>query len=155
MPKRETIDKAVLDECIKEWKDGRHMSDIAVDHNIKYHPLRRALMQSGASDLVRRDRAVSSAEVDDCMRERRMRINELCDALLERLERYLDDDAYIKRNLRSLTAAIKDIKAVQGIVTDLDYKEQAARIKNLEKAFETDNAGVVIKIEGGADAWSQ
>lgn len=155
MAKRESIPKEVLEECKKEWMEGRHISDIAVDHGLKYHPLRRALMQCGASDLLRRDRAVGAIEVDECMRERRERINELCDALLERLERYLDDDAYIKQNLRSLTAAIKDIKAVQGIVTDLDYKEQSTRIKNLEKEFESDSSGIVIKIEGGSADWSE
>ena len=156
MPKREVIPDDVLKKCIDEYVNGsQHMTDLAVKYGVKYLPLRRAMINAGASDLAKRNAAVSSAEVEAAMRERRERLNELCDALIERIETYAADDEYLKRNLRQLTNSLKDVKSVQGIVTDLDLREQEARIKNLEKAFESDGAGVVIKIEGGADAWSE
>lgn len=53
------------------------------------------------------------------------------------------------RDLRSLTAALMDIKEIQMIKSALDIREQQARIKNLEKAAspeaeDTGETGVII-----------
>lgn len=55
-------------------------------------------------------------------------------------EKLLETRTIIDRaGLRQLTAALKDIKEVQMLKSELDRREQEARISNLEKQAEKDN----------------
>ena len=55
-------------------------------------------------------------------------------------EKLLEAKTIIDRaGLRQLTAALKDIKEVQMLKSELDRKEQEARIANLQKQAEKDN----------------
>ena len=65
------------------------------------------------------------------------------DLLLEKIEhavRALDDPEILglvpKASLRGISGALKDIQEIQGLRTELDTKEQKARIKKLEREAE-------------------
>lgn len=63
-----------------------------------------------------------------------------------------------KSGLKAVASALRDIKEVQMLKTELDRREQEARIRNLEKSAETDdNSGKEIKviIEGDLDKYSK
>ena len=62
-----------------------------------------------------------------------------------------------KGALKSLSGTIKDIKDIQNIKTELDIEEQKARIANLKKMAESENAShdVTVTIAGGDSSWQE
>lgn len=89
---------------------------------------------------------------------RAARIHSVADKLLRKIEAMVDSDELIsEKGIRSLTAAVKDLKEIQGIKSELDKQEQQARIDNLRRqASQADNSGgdpVTVQLEG-VDAYA-
>jgi hypothetical protein len=72
-------------------------------------------------------------------------------------EKITEVTSIIDRNgLKQIASAMKDIKEVQMLKSELDRQEQEARIANLRKQAEkeeNDNKDVTIVIEGGDPSW--
>lgn len=51
-----------------------------------------------------------------------------------------------RAGLRQLTAALKDLKEVKGVMSDLDRQEQEARIANLKKQAQKDDRDTAITV---------
>ena len=81
---------------------------------------------------------------------RAAKIQSVADKLLNRIEAMVDGGVALPKDVRSLVAAVKDLKEIQGVRSELDEKEQRARIANLEKAAEKDSGqnGPAMIIEG-------
>ena len=62
-----------------------------------------------------------------------------------------------RKGVQELSTAIKNLKEIQMLKTELDIREQEARIRNLEKQAEDDNKPnkITITIEGGEESWQQ
>ena len=91
--------------------------------------------------------AVEAAQVD-----RAKKIQTVADKLLSRIEAMVDGGVALPKDVRSLVAAVKDLKEIQGVRSDLDEKEQRARIANLEKqADKTDDNKDPIQVIIGDD----
>ena len=60
-----------------------------------------------------------------------------------------------RQGLKQIAAALKDIKEVQMLKSELDRREQEARIAKLQKEAEKEeqNQDVMITIEGGDPTW--
>ena len=61
-----------------------------------------------------------------------------------------------RQGLKQISAALKDIKEVQMLKSELDRREQEARIANLQKQAEKDDhqdKDVTITISGGDPSW--
>lgn len=57
-----------------------------------------------------------------------------------------------RKGLRELTAALRDLKEVQMLRSELDQREQAARIAALEgKDKPAEDGGIVVRFEGGME----
>lgn len=82
---------------------------------------------------------------------RAQRIQSVSDKMLTKIEAMVDGIKTAK-DIRSLTAAIKDLKEIQGLnKSDLDRQEQEARIANLRKqadAGQQTDAAPTLIIEG-------
>jgi anti-sigma28 factor (negative regulator of flagellin synthesis) len=65
-------------------------------------------------------------------------INDVADKLLDKIAEMINQEGLTTQNLKHLTSAIKDIKDVKGIKSDIDLKEQNARIDKLRKEIEAD-----------------
>ena len=50
------------------------------------------------------------------------------------------------------TSALKDLKEIKGFKTDADMREQEARIRNLERQAEADDASKDIEVHIGSEA---
>lgn len=89
--------------------------------------------------------------------KRATRLQSVADKLLSKIEQAVDDfDMAVlfvdKQALKQITGALKDIKDIQMIKSDSDIREQEARIRNLEKQAETDDASKDIVVQIGSDA---
>ena len=97
----------------------------------------------------------------DKQAERMRRLLNVSDMLLNAVEESVrafnkGELAVEKGVLKSLSGAIKDIKDIQNIKSQLDIEEQKARIAILKKQAEADDdsdAVVKITIEGGDEDW--
>ena len=109
----------------------------------KWVELRRQHLDRTVSKTVA---AVESAQVN-----RAKKMQNVADKLLLKIEELVDrPEPLNEKAIRSLTAAVKDLKEIQSIKSELDEKEQRARIANLEKQAdkESDNKEPIQVIIG-------
>lgn len=64
-----------------------------------------------------------------------------------------------RAGLRQLTAALRELQAIKGEVTDLERREREARIANLRKQAESNDDGksstVTVQLSGGIEEYAQ
>ena len=73
--------------------------------------------------------------------EKMARFTTVSDKLLNRIERIIEESEsgdITAKDIRSLTAAVKDLKEIQGVRSELDRQEQEARIANLRRQAEAE-----------------
>lgn len=78
------------------------------------------------------------------------RFTTVSDKLLNRIERIIEESEtgqISAKDIRSLTAAVKDLKEIQGVRSELDRQEQEARIANLRRQSESDDKAEGAKLE--------
>ena len=80
---------------------------------------------------------------------RAKKIQGVADKLLRKIEAMVDRQRMVPKDVRALVSAVKDLKEIQGVRSELDEKEQRARIDALrQKAMtgneEDDDTGVVL-----------
>lgn len=80
------------------------------------------------------------------------RFTAVSDKLLDRIERVIEESEgkITAKEIRSLTAAVKDLKEIQGVRSELDRQEQEARIANLRRQAQAEEkvTGAVLVVEG-------
>ena len=60
--------------------------------------------------------------------------------------------------MKHLTSALKDLKEIKGYKSNIDLREQEARIRNLERQAEADNKDdndIKVVIEGSLEDYSK
>ena len=94
--------------------------------------------------------------------DRARRILTVADKLLDKIEAMVDTVEPVDmspKSIRALTAAVKDLREIQGVKSELDSEEQRARIANLRKQAEKDVAGGTDVIEvvfaAGPEEWNE
>ena len=80
-------------------------------------------------------------------------IVDVADKLLDKISNTIDSLEVIdSQSLKHFTSALKDIKDIKGIKSDIDLKEQEARIAKLQKEAQAEEKDNEIQIIIGADA---
>ena len=101
------------------------------------------------------DRTVTKtvAAVENAQVNRAKKIQNVADKILNKIEAMVDrPEPLTEKAIRSLTAAVKDLKEIQGVKSVLDEQEQMARIANLQKqADKTEDNKEPIKVIIGDD----
>lgn len=67
--------------------------------------------------------------------------NDVADLLMEKIKAGIMDESMTKtsKDIRAITASLKDLKEIMGYKSDLDREEQMARIEKLRKEAERDD----------------
>ena len=91
---------------------------------------------------------------------RAAKIHSVADKLLLKIEAMVESDEPLDtKGIRALTAAVKDLKEIQSVRSELDKQEQEARIVNLRKQAEKDdddNADVIeVVFAAGPEEWNE
>lgn len=82
---------------------------------------------------------------------RAAKIHSVADKLLNKIEAMVESGWPLDtKGIRALTAAVKDLKEIQSVRSDLDRQEQEARIANLRKNAEKEDGGTAptLVVEG-------
>ena len=84
---------------------------------------------------------------------RAAKIHSVADKLLLKIEEIVESGELLDtKGIRALTAAVKDLKEIQSVRTELDKQEQEARIANLRKqADKEDDNKEPIQVIIGSD----
>ena len=89
---------------------------------------------------------------------RAAKIHNVADKLLLKIEALVDRPGMMPKDVRSLVAAVKDLKEIQNIKSALDEQEQQARIANLQKQTnkgDTQADSIEVVFMAGEEAWNE
>ena len=89
-----------------------------------------------------------------------VKINNVADKLLDKISNIIEQHEeilYNSQSLKHITSALKDIKDIKGLKSDIDLREQEARINKLRKEAEEEQKDAEIKINicGGETSWQE
>lgn len=138
--------------------------DLAQKYGVSRNQLGKVGKEEGWVELRRQHRdnkvskTVAAVEAAEANRARKMQT--VANKLLNKIDALVDRcDLLSDKTIRSLAAALKDLKDVQGVKSDRDAREQEARIRKLEKearAEEKQAASTVTVVFEGTDVedWS-
>lgn len=134
-------------------KYGVHYTNIA--KRAKKEDWQQQRKQQANATQTKMIQAVERRKVD-----RAAKLMDVSDLLLQKIEALVDDldvmDASPK-DIRSLSAAIKDIKDIQMIRSDADMREQEARIEKLRREADRDDQSgtITVCLPGGLEEYAQ
>lgn len=116
----------------------------------KWVELRRQHLDSTFTKTVEK---ISQQEAN-----RAAKIHNVADKLLLKIEALVDRPGMMPKDVRSLVAAVKDLKEIQSIKSELDKQEQEARIANLRRSVdkdEDDSSVVEVVFAAGPEEWNE
>ena len=137
---------------------------LAEKYGVSFSTLRKYAAKENWTDL--RNQACAKRDtkiVESVARQEANRVDNiqcLADKLLKMIEERIEDGTLIMdaKDLRSVTASIKDLREIKGCKSELDMQEQIARIEKLRKEASDDDANkdtkIVVEMKGELDSWS-
>ena len=139
---------------------GTSYRKLAAKYGVSFSTLRNIAIREKWTELREQASNKSVTKLVESIGEQngtyKVSINDVADKLLNKITEMLTLECLNSQSVKHLTSALKDIKEVKGIKSDMDLKEQEARIAKLQKEAEADvdkNSSVSITIEGGDDEW--
>lgn len=146
---------------------GTSYRKLCAKYGVPLSNLKRVAINEGWVELRNQCKTKAATKIveieSDKQAERMKRLLTVSDKLLEAVEVAVDqfqtgDLVAEKGVLKSLASAIKDIKDIQSLKTELDIEEQKARIAILKKQAEADGNNVnevAVVIAGGDASWQK
>lgn len=90
---------------------------------------------------------------------RAAKIHSVADKLLLKIEAIADGSRPLaSKDIRALTAAMKDLKEIQNVRSDADRREQEARIDNLRKSADKNEqqpGSIEVVFSAGPEEWNE
>lgn len=142
-------------EYISGGTSYRKLAEKYKDEGITFDKLKNIAVKEGWAKLKERakDKATTKMvnSVANDISKKSIKINDVADKLLDKMSLLLDEfEGLDTQSIKHLTSALKDIKDIKGIKSDIDLREQEARIDKLrkdveaDKTFEDKPCGVVL-----------
>lgn len=137
---------------------------LAEKYGVDYRALgRQAKKQGWVTERDRHRQEVRQLAVEQATEkkiDRLLRFQKLTDKLLGKVEIFIeqaDPKALDARALRSITAALKDMKEIQAVRSEAELREQELRLRLLERQEADSRADrkFIVQIEGGEEDWSR
>ena len=140
---------------------GTSYRKLAEKYGVSFSTLKEIARREKWTDLKEKAQLKADTKFADLLGEkqakRSAKISDVADMLLDKISTTLSImDVVDSQSIKHFTSALKDIKDIKGIKSDIDLKEQEARIAKLQREAEADtdkNSSVSITIEGGDDEW--
>lgn len=135
---------------------GTSYRKLAAKYGVSFSTLRDTAIREKWTDLREQARNKSVTKLVESIGEQngtyKVSINEVADKLLEKIIGLLDVSEIVdSQAIKQCTSALKDIKDIKGIKSDIDLKEQNARIDKLRKEIEGEQKDTSITVTFGED----
>ena len=136
-------------------------SNLAEKHGVSFKQICKVGSREKWVELRRqhRERTLKKtvSAVENAQVVRAKKILAVTDKLLRKIEETVDcEGAMTEKAIRALTAAVKDLREIQGIKSQLDTQEQEARIANLRRQAERaaeERTAFTVTLEGETEEY--
>lgn len=140
----------------ENWVGIRRQRKKGEDEEREAEELRENVCSEAKEDAPEGAASAGSEEVVACS-DRSAEILDAADKLLFRLT-LLAEAATAAQSIKQLSSALKDIKEITGYKTELDRREQTARIQKLERESRRDEdmlTGIEVFLQAGPEDWNE
>lgn len=125
-------------EYIAGGTSYRKLAEKYKDEGVTFNNLKLVAGKEGWANLRKQamDKATTKMvnDVAKDISKNAVKINDVADKLLDKIVKLLDEfDGIDSQSIKQLTSSLKDIKDIKGVKSDIDLKEQNARIDKLRK----------------------
>lgn len=122
---------------------GTSYRKLAEKYGIERNALQRVATKEKWADLKSQAKAKAETKmvnsVASDIAKNSIKINDVADKLLDKIVHLLDElEIADSQTIKQCTSALKDIKEIKGVKSEIDLKEQNARIDKLRKDIEAD-----------------
>jgi uncharacterized protein YjcR len=135
---------------------GTSLRKLAEKYGVSFSTIQKKSMEEKWGELRKKNRRKVEEKIIDSVStkeaEKAVNIIDVADKLLGKISDLMDAIPLDTQSMKHLTSALKDLKDIKGFKTDADMREQEARIRNLEKQAEADNASKDIEVQFGSEA---
>lgn len=140
---------------------GTSYRKLAEKHGVSFNSLKRIAVRDGWNKLREQAEEKATTKIVEIAAEQYVSnmemVNEVADKLLAKIIVILDrDDDICSQEIKHFTSALKDIKDIKGIRSDIDIEEQRARIDKLRKdaSMDEDDNEIIVKMGEEADRYA-
>ena len=139
------------------------LRQLAKKHEISFNTLAKRAVKEKWYDLKKQKDNNATTKLLEKLSEKGASIDEkyftLVDKLLDRAGTLIETmPEWNVASIKDMASAMKSLKECKGVKSDLELREQEARIRNLEKqasAEEQTNKHIVIQIDGDLNKYSK
>ena len=130
---------------------GTSYRKLAAKYNVSFNTLTGVAIREGWANLKKQAQNKSTTKmvnaVANDMAKKSTKINDVADKLLDKISDLLDDfDGLDTQAIKHLTSSLKDIKDIKGVKSDIDLREQEARIDKLRKDAEEEQKDTTVTV---------
>ena len=140
---------------------GTSYRKLAEKYSVSFSTLRNIAIREKWADLREQAKNKSVTKLVESIGNKNgthsVKINDVADKLLDKIIDMLDMEGLGSQGIRHLTSSLKDIKEIKGIKSEIDLKEQEARIDKLRKEIEDEgnkDSNVSVTFEGEANNYA-
>lgn len=136
---------------------GTSYRKLAEKHGVSFNTLKTVAIRDKWSKLKQQaDNEATTKMVNTISKDiakKSTKINDVADKLLDKISALLDEfEGLDTQSIKHLTSSLKDIKDIKGIKSDIDLREQEARIDKLRKDAMAENTDNEIEVTMGEEA---
>lgn len=122
---------------------GTSYRKLAQKHGVSLNTLQGVAKREKWCELKKQAQYKSDAKMVNAiandMSKNAIKIDDVANKLLDKIVMFLEEaDGIDSQSIKQLTSSLKDIKDIKGVKSDIDIKEQEARIDKLRKDVEKD-----------------
>ena len=122
---------------------GTSYRKLAEKYDVSFAILRRVAEKEKWSKLKAQTRQKADTKmvnsISSDIAKSSVKLNDVCDKVLDKIANILSTyDELDTQAIKHITSSLKDIKEIKGVKSDIDLKEQNARIDKLRKDIEAD-----------------
>ena len=133
-------------------RGGVSYRKLAEKYGVSFSTLRKVASKENWTDLRNKAGAKRDSKIVESIASQEAKrvdkVNSIADKLLTRIEECVDDGSIfaVSRGLKDITSALKEIRDIKGIKSELDMQEQMARIDKLRREAMADQESNDIKV---------
>lgn len=135
---------------------GTSYRELAEKYDVSFSTLRKVAAKEQWTELRNKTRAKMDTKISESVSnqgaKKAVDIIDVANKLLGKIVEIIDAVPMDTQSMKQLTSALKDLKDIKGFKSDADMREQEARIRNLEKQAQTEDASKDVVVQIGSDA---
>ena len=136
---------------------GTSYRKLAKKYEVSINTLTGIAIRERWSELKKQAQSKSTSKmvntIANDIAKKSTKINDVADKLLDKISLLLDEfEGLDAQSIKHLTSSLKDIKDIKGIKSDIDLREQEARIDKLRKDAMTESPDKEVEVLMGEEA---